>query len=100
MESSLMTKTDLLGQMSCIAFDMEDLEKRIKECTDEGDKRVMTCQLDLMKLEHEALVKKYENGEYNDNEEDEEAEEDTYYSGVHLEEMVRAKEAIDACYDT
>jgi hypothetical protein len=96
MESFLMTKTDLLGQMSCIVFDMEDLEKKIKECMDDGDKRVMTCQMDLMKLEHESLMMKYENGEYNDDEDD---EDDGYYSALHLEEMVRAKEAIDACYD-
>jgi hypothetical protein len=97
MESSLITKSDLMSCMSYIAFDMEDLEKQIKACMDDGDKRVMTCQLDAMKLEHEALMKQYENGEYVEDEDDD--DEYAYYSALDLEEMARAKEAINACYD-
>jgi hypothetical protein len=97
MESSLITKTDLMGYMSCITFDMEDLEKKIKACMDDGDKRVMTCQLDAMKLEHETLMKQYENGEYTEDGDDDDG--CAYYSALDLEEMVLAKEAINSCYD-
>ena len=97
MESSLITKSDLMSCMSCIAFDMEDLEKQIKACMDDSYKRVMTCQLDAMKLEHETLMKQYENGEYTEDGDDD--DEYAYYSALDLEEMARAKEAIDACYD-
>jgi hypothetical protein len=85
------TELDLQTKISCLAYDMEDLETKLKTVKSRIAKKLLTMRLEAMRLEHGALCEQYNMGNYI-------MEEDDRYP-LYDEEMIRANEAIDACYD-
>ena len=89
MESSLPSWLDLATQISCLAYDMEDLEAKMKMAKNRIAKRIMTMRLEALRLQHSALVQQYNNGQYIKDSDD----------SVMDHEMAMASGAIEACYD-
>jgi hypothetical protein len=90
MESSLPSWLDLATQISCLGYDMEDLETKMNMTKNRIAKRIMTMRLEALRQEHRMLVEQYANGQYI---------KDADNSVMDYDEMAMAAGAIEACYD-
>jgi hypothetical protein len=87
-------KSELEWEFSCLAYEIEDMKKELLALKSICRMRILTARIEARQQKHAELVGQYIRGEYED-------DEDEYagYRAADVEEMARAREAIDACYD-
>ena len=91
METPKLHWTELSTRLSCLCYDIEDLEQKMKFFKSRIAKRIMQIRLDAMRIEWKELAKQYDAGDYIDDYDPD--------APLYDEEMCRANEAIEACYD-
>lgn len=90
----MMTFTDLATLLSIIGYELDDVKSKLKRTTDAAQQKELLESQQRLQKEYNRLYGLFEDREYID---DAEEDEDDDYGEHYLE--VRAKEAIDACYD-
>ena len=86
--------SELEWEFSCLAYDIEDMKKELLSMKSICRMRILTARIEARQQKHAELVAQYMRGEYED---DYDEYDDT--RAADFEEMARAGEAIDACYD-
>ncbi len=88
--SSLPSWLDLATQISCLGYDMEDLEAKMKTTKSRIAKKLLVMRLEALRLEHKMLWEQYNNGKYIQTADD---------GVMDHDEMAMAAGARDACWD-
>jgi hypothetical protein len=86
-----LVKSELEWEISCLAYEIDEMKAELASMKSICRMRILTARIEARQQKHAALVAQYIRGEYEDDYEDDRA--------ADVEEMARARGAIDACYD-